>query len=104
MSSFQMSNIDQQFRTFTTPQISQFLKDRVSASGLDVDSFELDPARHPIQLNTLAPDLVHIEAFFTFKTKIGNGDGVLRLVPSQNQWKCWTFFTVNLIYLINHLF
>jgi hypothetical protein len=92
-------DIVERSRTFTTSQIAQFLKDRISFSGLDIDSLKLDPTRHLIQVNQPAPTLIHIEAFIRFKTKVGNGDGVLRLVPYQDgsgiQWKCWTFFTVS---------
>jgi putative flavoprotein involved in K+ transport len=54
--------------------------------------FEIDSRRTPPRRVTRAGVSV-IEAFFRFETAAMRGQGVLRLVPEGDTWKCWTLLT-----------
>ena len=57
--------------------------------------FRIDDTRTPPRLVTRA-GVESIEAFVTFKTKIGIANGVVRLLPDPNDsktWRAWTFST-----------
>jgi putative flavoprotein involved in K+ transport len=55
-------------------------------------SFEIDPRRTPPRRVTRA-GVSCIEAIFRFDTAALRGQGVLRLVPDGDTWKCWTLLT-----------
>jgi Pyridine nucleotide-disulphide oxidoreductase len=79
------------FRTFyTRKRIQQFLVDRLEAANLSALQLDTTTAA----LGQPYPDLVWIQAFFTFSTAVGTGSGVLRLIPTSNgEWKAHTIFT-----------
>jgi hypothetical protein len=79
------------FRTFFgRNRIQKFLVDRLAAVKLS--SLQLDGTT--AALGRPYPDIVWIQAFFTFSTAVGTGSGVLRLVPtSSGEWKGHTIFT-----------
>jgi phosphoglycerate dehydrogenase-like enzyme len=79
------------FRTFFGSNcIQQFLVDRLAAAKLSVLQLDMTTAA----LGRPYPDIVWIQAFFTFSTAVGTGSGVLRLVPTSNgEWKAHTIFT-----------
>src|SRR5687767_5262032 len=54
--------------------------------------FEIDPRRTPPRRVTRA-GVSCIEAIFRFETDAVRGQGVLRLVPEGDAWKCWTLLT-----------
>jgi hypothetical protein len=79
------------FRTFYgNKHIQKFLTDRLSISKLD--ALQLDASSASVQ--KFYPDVLWIQAFFTFSTAVGTGSGILRLVPVQgSEWKAHTIFT-----------
>ncbi|KAH8999821.1 FAD/NAD-P-binding domain-containing protein [Lactarius hatsudake] len=79
------------FRTFYGNEpIQKFLKDRLVISKLS--ALQLDASSAAAQ--NPYPDVVWIQAFFTFSTAVGTGSGILRLVPTPGgEWKAHTIFT-----------
>jgi hypothetical protein len=79
------------FRTFYgSDRIHQFLLDRLASTKLS--TLHLDTTTAAVQQPY--PDIVWIQAFFTFSTAVGTGSGVLRLVPtSSGEWKAHAIFT-----------
>ncbi|KAI0294206.1 hypothetical protein BC826DRAFT_1012963 [Russula brevipes] len=80
------------FRTFFgNDRIRQFLIDRLAATKLS--NLELDTKS--VALGRPYPDIVWIQASFTFSTAVGTGSGILRLVPTtpNGDWKAYTVFT-----------
>jgi hypothetical protein len=79
------------FRTFYgNKRIQEFLTDRLSISKLD--TLQLDASSAAVQKPY--PDVLWIQAFFTFSTAVGTGSGILRLVPvTGGEWKAHTIFT-----------
>jgi ketosteroid isomerase-like protein len=78
------------FRSFHgTHAIKQFLSDRLADANLK--EFVLEQA----DLHHLGPDLAWIQALFKFQIgKVGEGEGVFRLVPtSTGEWKAHTVST-----------
>jgi len=77
------------------PEIAEVLTARQAAVG--AYGFRVSPDRTPPRLvNRLGRDC--IEAIFDFETKVGRGDGVLRLVADSNaqnggQYKAWVIST-----------
>jgi hypothetical protein len=71
-------------------RIKQFLADRLATtkpSKLQIDATS-------IALGSPYPDIVWIQAFFTFSTMVGTGSGIFRLVPTPNgDWKAHAIFT-----------
>jgi len=66
------------------------LKRRATQAG--ARNFALDASRTaPRKVMRAGSDA--IEAFFTFETEEGRGNGVLRLTPSGNEFKAWTLLT-----------
>src|SRR5262245_24034474 len=65
---------------------------RLQARDKDARGFEVDPGRTPPRSVTRAETKV-VETIFRFETVIGRGQGVLRLVPEGDAWKCWTLLT-----------
>lgn len=65
------------------------------AQGAAPSNFQIDPSRAAPRRVTRAGTLT-IEAIFKFETKLGRGDGILRLVPDSgdgNSLKAWTLLT-----------
>ncbi|KAF8261173.1 FAD/NAD(P)-binding domain-containing protein [Lactarius quietus] len=79
------------FRTFYGNQrIQKFLTDRLAISKLS--ALQLDAGSAAEQRPY--PDVVWIQAFFTFSTAVGTASGILRLVPTPSgEWKAHTIFT-----------
>jgi hypothetical protein len=79
------------FRTFQGAHaIKKFLEDRLPATK--PSSFKLKDQF--LGLQQPYPDVAWIQGLFEFKTNIGIGSGVLRLVPmSDGRWKAHTMFT-----------
>ncbi|KAI9507262.1 FAD/NAD-P-binding domain-containing protein, partial [Russula earlei] len=79
------------FRTFYgNDRIRRFLVDRLAANKLSNLQLNTDSAA----VGSPYPDLVWIQASFTFSTAVGIGSGVLRLVPTPTGvWKAHTIFT-----------
>ncbi|KAH9021057.1 FAD/NAD-P-binding domain-containing protein [Lactarius pseudohatsudake] len=79
------------FRTFYGNELIQkFLNDRLAISKLS--ALQLDANR--VAVEKPYPDVVWIQAFFTFSTAVGTGSGILRLVPIPGgKWKAHTIFT-----------
>ncbi len=79
------------FRTFYgNEHIRKFLKDRLAVSKLS--ALQLDASSAAVQ--TPYPDIVWIQAFFTFSTAVGTASGVLRLVPIPGgKWKAHAILT-----------
>ena len=79
------------FRTFYgNERIKKFLKDRLDISKLS--ALKLDASSAAVQKPY--PDVLWIQAFFTFSTAVGTGSGILRLVPTPSgEWKGHTIFT-----------
>ncbi|KAH9970112.1 FAD/NAD(P)-binding domain-containing protein [Lactifluus volemus] len=79
------------FRTFYgSDRIQQFLLDRLASTKLS--TLQLDETTVAVQQPY--PDIVWIQAFFTFSTAVGTGSGILRLVPTPSgEWKAHTIFT-----------
>ena len=76
-----------QVKTFSGCKIFNAIKQCSGARG-----FEIDPRRTPPREVTRAGTKV-IEAFFRFETAAMRGQGVLRLVPEGDTWKCWSLLT-----------
>ncbi|KAF8261171.1 hypothetical protein EI94DRAFT_1746631 [Lactarius quietus] len=79
------------FRTFYGNQLIQkFLTDRLAISKISL--LQLDASSAAVQQPY--PDVVWIQAFFTFSTAVGTASGILRLVPTPSgEWKAHTIFT-----------
>jgi hypothetical protein len=79
------------FRTFYgTDRITKFLIDRLATAKLS--NLQLDTKS--AALGSPYPDIVWIQAPFTFSTAVGMGSGVFRLVPTPGgAWKAHTIFT-----------
>ena len=79
------------FRTFYgNERIQKFLTDRLSISKLS--ALQLDASSAAVQQPY--PDVLWIQAFFTFSTAVGTASGILRLVPVLgDRWKAHTIFT-----------
>ncbi|KAI0298791.1 FAD/NAD(P)-binding domain-containing protein [Multifurca ochricompacta] len=80
------------FRTFYgNKRILQFLSDRLAITKLS--ALQLDAKT--VVLGRPYPDIVWIQASFTFSTGIGTGSGVLRLVPTprDGEWRAHSIFT-----------
>eukprot|EP00753_Platysulcus_tardus_P018884 PLAT7028.1.p1 GENE.PLAT7028.1~~PLAT7028.1.p1 ORF type:complete len:650 (-),score=-151.71 PLAT7028.1:131-2080(-) len=83
------------FRIFqSTPRIKTFLADRLALSKLS--SFGLNEST--VELKQPYPDLVWIQALFSFDADAGKASGVVRLVPvpksdGQLQWKAHAVLT-----------
>jgi hypothetical protein len=86
------------FRTFEgTSAIRQFLQDRLKSTEIrNVKINTTDKGAFPT-LQKPYPDLVWIQALFTFETKVGLGSGVVRLLPTKGdtmiKWKAHCIFT-----------
>ncbi|KAF7355516.1 hypothetical protein MSAN_01468600 [Mycena sanguinolenta] len=78
------------FRTFQGSAIQQFLVDRLA----EVQMSNLKLKDEYQRLLRPYPDIVWIEAMFTFETRIGLGSGVFRLIPQkEGAWKAHCMFT-----------
>ncbi|KAJ7904759.1 hypothetical protein B0H14DRAFT_2664275 [Mycena olivaceomarginata] len=78
------------FRTFQGPAIQQFLVDRLA----DAQMSKLELKEEHLRLIRPYPDIVWIEAMFTFETRIGLGSGIFRLIPQKDgSWKAHCMFT-----------
>ena len=79
------------FRTFYgNERIKKFLTDRLAISKLS--ALKLDASSAAV--HQPYPDVLWIQAFFTFSTAAGTGSGILRLVPTPSgEWKAHTIFT-----------
>ena len=79
------------FRTFYgNERIQKFLTDRLAISK--ISALQLDASSAAVQQPY--PDVLWIQAFFTFSTAVGTASGILRLVPIPGgQWKAHTIFT-----------
>jgi hypothetical protein len=79
------------FRTFYgNERIQKFLTDRLAISKLS--TLQLDASSAAVQQPY--PDVLWIQAFFTFSTAVGTASGILRLVPTPGgEWKAHTIFT-----------
>lgn len=86
-----MLSLTWDFRTFYGNELIQkFLRDRLAISKLS--ALQLDASSAAVQQPY--PDVVWIQAFFTFSTAVGTGSGVLRLVPVPGGgWKGHSIFT-----------
>ena len=87
-----------EFRTFEgTTLIKRFLADRLPIS--QVSQIKLKPERTAFKQPH--PDLVWVEALFSFETEVGLGSGVVHLVPMSSDadpagakgWKVHTMYT-----------
>ncbi|KAI0770913.1 FAD/NAD-P-binding domain-containing protein [Trametes elegans] len=78
-----------EFRTFQgAAKIRKFLQDRLAQSKLS--NFKLTGAK----LENPYPDLAWILGQFTFETELGEGSGIVRLVPTRDgRWLGYTFYT-----------
>ena len=68
---------------------------KAQAAGAAPSGFAIDPDRAPPRKVTRAGTDC-IEAIFRFETKLGRGDGVIRLIPDQadgSRLKAWTLLT-----------
>lgn len=61
-------------------KIGKFLEDKLMDSGFRNVTFESAQYAHPY------PDMAWIVTWFTFETKIANGRGIARLVPTKGGW------------------
>nr|GAT58193.1 predicted protein [Mycena chlorophos] len=79
------------FRTFQGDAVQQFLVDRLPHVGMS--NFQLN--ERYVHLGRPYPDLVWIQAMFTFETTVGLCSGVFRLIPQPNggAWKAHCLFT-----------
>ncbi|KAJ7232198.1 hypothetical protein B0H12DRAFT_1261700 [Mycena haematopus] len=78
------------FRTFQGPAIQQFLVDCLAEAQMS----NLELKDEQLRLLRPYPDIVWIEAMFTFETRIGLGSGVFRLIPQkEGDWKAYCMFT-----------
>lgn len=91
------------FRTFRGAQrISTFLENvlfgrkigsKSKEGRIEVSDFQLDLEK--VALERPYPDLAWISGRFTFKTDVGIGSGIFRLVPTPtNDWKAHVVFTI----------
>lgn len=73
-----------------TDAIEPMLKEALGS--VSVTEVKID---HEIAPRLLQPsdDLTWIEGFFTFETPMVIGRGVVRLVPSDDEWRAWTVLT-----------
>ncbi|KAJ6515648.1 hypothetical protein C8R45DRAFT_957213 [Mycena sanguinolenta] len=78
------------FRTFQGPAIRQFLIDCLAEAQMSNLKLKDEYQRFLRPY----PDIVWIEAMFTFETHIGLGSGVFRLIPQkEGGWKAHCMFT-----------
>lgn len=79
------------FRTFEgTQPIFQLLQDTLAKAGMR----NLQLKEDLVTLQQPYPDILWIQAIFTFETEVGRGSGVFRLVPtSTGEWKAHTVYT-----------
>lgn len=88
-----------EFRTVQGPaDILQFLKGAVkSRDGLRIQRISVD-ASNTVRAPRLAPvdadgEVTGIQFFLTIDTVIGKGQGLVRLVEENDQWKIFTLYT-----------
>jgi hypothetical protein len=78
------------FRTFQGPAIQQFLVDRLAEAQIS----KLELKEEHLRLIQPYPDIVWIEAMFTFEMRIGLGSSIVRLIPQKDGgWKAHCMFT-----------
>jgi hypothetical protein len=79
-------------RTFySRDRIKQLLIDRLAITK--PSKLQLD-AEKSVALERPYPDIVWVQAFFTFSTVVGTGSGIFRLIPMSNRdWKAHAIFT-----------
>jgi Pyridine nucleotide-disulphide oxidoreductase len=65
---------------------------RARAARAGPAGFRIDPARTAPRRVTRAGRQA-LEAIFTFQTRVGRGNGVVRLVADGDRWKAWTLLT-----------
>lgn len=88
-----------EFRTVQGPvDILQFLKSSAkSRDGLRIQSISVD-ASNTFRAPKLAPvdadgEVVGIQFFLTIETAVGTGQGLVRLIEENDQWKTFTLYT-----------
>ncbi|KLO18206.1 hypothetical protein SCHPADRAFT_936467 [Schizopora paradoxa] len=86
-----MLSLTWEFRTFQGQKtIAKFLSATLDESGFSKLTLRSDS----VVLQPIAPDLAWIQGIFDFKTKVGLGFGIFRLVPtSSGQWKAYMLYT-----------
>ncbi|PPQ75986.1 hypothetical protein CVT24_006551, partial [Panaeolus cyanescens] len=90
------------FRTFQGQQkIKKFLDDRIATGVVKVGDVRLDEEGGGARLERPADDIVWITLFIKFETDVGEGSGIVRLMPTLPPnadvdtfvWKAHTIFT-----------
>lgn len=77
----------------TLPKLYDFLSPKSSELGFSNAKVREKGFGTPNQA-AVAEGMEWVESFFTFETKVGRGEGVLRLTPdSQGRWKCYVLYT-----------
>jgi hypothetical protein len=87
------------FRTFYgTDRVLTFLNERLFKQKI----FKLTLKENTAELQRPYPDIAWIQALFSFETDVGEGSGVLRIVPTASgKWLASAIFT-NLENLLGH--
>ncbi|KUM37400.1 flavin-containing monooxygenase [Arthrobacter sp. EPSL27] len=66
-------------------EVASFLGSRIFQAG--ITDLALDPKNPPTPFGNM------VQAFYTFKTKVAEGRGIIRLVQEAGEWRAWSILT-----------
>lgn len=87
-------SLSNDFRTFYGESLPRFLSDRVVGSNAQLSDFKLDESS--VVIERPYPDIVWIQAMFTFRSPTRSSSGIFRLVPTSSvtgSWLAHSLFT-----------